>query len=442
MPGRLEFDLAFGRPGRRRDDDEPMRMLVLGDFSGRPSSERPPLGNRPILRVDMDTFDDVMRRIAPRAELPTGEIAFERIDDFHPDHLFTRVEAFEALRRLRSQPPAGSGDDLGRLLGKAASAPAPVTPSPSGLDALIQQAVAPHIVKDTPIEHRVHAAAVDAAMAEQMRTVLHDPAFQALESAWRGIHWLISNLEFDGPLSLHLLDVTREEMLEDLVAAERQVAKTALYGAVVERSQPEESRGAVLVGLLIFGSSPTDVGLLGALGLIASRAGGPFLGSANPVLAAGDEQELAAFQALRHSDAARWIGLATPRVLLRMPYGKGSDPIESFAFDEFLGEPAANELLWGDASLATALLIGRAFNARGWDMEPGDEREIGDLPAYTFTRDGERVMQPCAERLLADGQIDALIKAGLIPIAGRRDRNSVMAVRFQSIADPPAPLTW
>jgi type VI secretion system protein ImpC len=136
-------------------------------------------------------------------------------------------------------------------------------------------------------------------------------------------------------------------------------------------------------------------------------------------------------------------------VLLRLPYGTLTDPIESFAFEEIAhdlvwgppsGGPFPREFLWGCASLAVALLIGRAFNARGWEMEPGDEREIGGLPAYTFTRDGERQMLPCAERLLNERQMDGLIQAGLIPIAGRRDRNSVVAVRFQSIADPPAPL--
>ena len=68
--------------------------------------------------------------------------------------------------------------------------------------------------------------------------------------------------------------------------------------------------------------------------------------------------------------------------------------------------PVQEEFLWGNASLATALLIGKAFTARGWDMEPGDEREIGDLPAYTFARDGEREMQACAERFLTERQIE------------------------------------
>jgi predicted component of type VI protein secretion system len=75
-------------------------------------------------------------------------------------------------------------------------------------------------------------------------------------------------------------------------------------------------------------------------------------------------------------------------------------------------------------------------------MEPGDEREIGNLPAYTFVRDGEREMQPAAERFLAESQIEAMLQAGLVPLASRRDSHAVVAIRFQSVADPPAPLAW
>jgi predicted component of type VI protein secretion system len=196
------------------------------------------------------------------------------------------------------------------------------------------------------------------------------------------------------------------------------------------------------VALFRFGPSDDDIGLLGSLGVIASKAGGPFLADADLALAAGDAPASAAWQRLRRSEAARWIGLAAPRVLVRMPYGKVSNPIEAFAFEEILGEPAHEQLLWGHACVAAALLIGRAFTARGWEMEPGDEREIGDLPAYTFVRDGERELQPCTERLLNEALMSTMLQVGLLPIAGRRNANSAVAVRFQSVADPPAPLAW
>jgi hypothetical protein len=57
-------------------------------------------------------------------------------------------------------------------------------------------------------------------------------------------------------------------------------------------------------------------------------------------------------------------------------------------------------------------------------------------------RDAEREMQACAERFLSGSQTEALLKAGLMPIASRRDRNAVVVVRFQSVSDPPAPLAW
>jgi len=444
MPGRLEFDLGFGRSGRPRDETEPMRLLVLGDFSGKAATERAPLASRPAPRVDIDNLDDVMRRLAPRVSVPAGEIRFEQIDDFHPDRLYARLDLFKALREARTRPPASSDDLLGRLLGKPAESGAPPAASPGGLTGLIRDIVAPHIVKDTSAQTETYVAAVDAAIAQQMRALLHAPAFQSIEAAWRGVRWLVSSLELDEQLQLHLFDVTREELLADIVAAQGTLAQTGVYRAVVDRSRnvPGGERWSALVGLMQFGPSDADIGLLAALGLIASQAGGPLLAGADLTLAGDDAGALVGWQALRRSEAARWIGLAAPRVLLRMPYGKGSDPIEAFAFEEFAGPPVQDELLWGHASLAMAWLIGRSFIARGWDMEPGDEREIGDLPAYTFVRDGEREMQPCGERPLSESQTNTLLKAGLVPIASRRDRNAVVAIRFQSVADPPAPLAW
>ena len=420
MPERLKFDLGFGRPGRRRDDGEPMRLLVLGDFRGH--GERPALSSRPTQQVDVDSLDDVMQRLAPRLNLTVGELQFRRIDDFHPDRLYERLELFQALREKRARPPAEGDDLLARLIGGSRQHKAPSPPPLRGIDALIHNVVAPHIVKDTTAQTRMFIAAVDA--------------------AWRGIHWLVSNLELDENLQVHLFDISREELLSDVVGAKGQIPDTALHRSLVDRwrNVPGAHGWSAFVGLFQFGPSDKDVGLLAALGLIASQAGGPLLAAADQQLAEDDEVALAGWLALRRSEAAPWIGLAAPRILLRMPYGRRSDPVESFTFEEFEGPPIHEQLLWGHGSLALALLIGRGFTERGWAMEPGDQREIGDLPAYTFTREGEQVMQPCAERFLNEREIQALLDAGLVPVVSRRDRNAVVAVRFQSISQPPAPL--
>ena len=446
MPGRLQFDLQLGRPAPARTGGSrrgPMRLLVVGDFSARPAAERPPLGERPTHRVDLDNLDAVIARLAPRLNLPAGELRIGGLDDFHPDSLYARLDLFEALRQARAKPPQTGGDLLGPLLGKPAAAAAPTAaPAATGLDALIQRIVAPHIVQDTSAQAKPYLAAVDAAIAEQMRELLHEPALQALEAAWRGVQWLIASLELDENLQLHLFDVSRDELLADVIAAQGQLAQTGLHRALADRwrNVPGGEGWSLIAGLYRFGRSDADIGLLAALGLIASQAGGPFIAGADPALAGDDAAALAGWNTLRHSEAAPWIGLAAPRVLLRLPYGKGSDPISAFAFEEVVGAPVHEQFLWGNPSLAVALLMGRAFSLNGWEMEPGDEREIGDLPAYTYLQDGEKELQACAESYLGEQGGQALLDAGLMPVLSHRHRNAVTVMRMQSVAEPAAAL--
>jgi type VI secretion system protein ImpC len=444
MPARMEFNFDLGRTEAPRDtlrsnDGAPMRLLVLGDFSGRAAADRPPLASRPTHRVDVDNLDDTLRRLAPRVSLPAGELRFEEMEDFHPDALYARFDLFDALRQARAKPPASGGD----LLGSSAAVAAPASAAPAtGLDAFIQSIVAPHIVPDTSAQTKSYTNAVDAAIAEQMRKLLHESAFQRIEAAWRGVQWLIANAELDEDLQLHLFDVTRDELLADVVAANGQLTQTGLYRALADRwrNVPGGQSWSALVGLYRFGAGDTDVGLLAALGLIAAQAGGPLLAEADPALANTEAVQLAGWQALRRSEAAPSIGLAAPRLLLRLPYGKGSDPVAGFAFEEIVGTPVHEEFLWGNPGLAVALLIARAYSTRGWQFEPGDEREIGDLPAYTFMHDGEKELQACAETYLGDQGGQALLQAGLMPLLSHRHRNAVTVMRFQSVAEPAAAL--
>src|SRR5262245_29145408 len=108
MAARMNFDVGFGPSGRRREETAPMRLLVLGDFSRTPVSERPLLATRPTHRIDVDSLDDVIGRLRPKLALPAGEIAFARIDDFHPDQLVGRLEVFKALGEKRTHPAAST----------------------------------------------------------------------------------------------------------------------------------------------------------------------------------------------------------------------------------------------------------------------------------------------------------------------------------------------
>jgi type VI secretion system protein ImpC len=468
MPASLQFEFNPTPRQRPRDSGGPLRILLLGDFSGRPAAERAPLAGRPTMRVDLDSIDTVLRRLAPRVSVGGTEVDFEELEDFHPDALLQHVPVFDRLRQTRQRlqnpatfaqaaaelgmappapagaAPAGAGGDLlaGLLGGKPAGAGAAAPTPAAGIDAFVRNIAGASSVPDTTAQKAQLVATVDAAIAAEMRGLLHDGAFQSLEAAWRGVQWLVQGLELDDALQLHLFDVTRDELLADVVAAGGRLAETGLHRALADRwrNVPGGEGWSLLTGLYTFGPGDTDIGLLAALGLLASQAGGPLVASGHPSLALAEPAALAGWQALRGSEAAPWLGLAAPRVLLRLPYGKRSDPVSAFAFEEFAGAPEHGHFLWGAGSLAVAMLIGRAFMARGWEMEPGDEREIGDLPAYTFERDGESDMQACAEQYLGEEAGLALLAAGLMPVLSHRNRNAVTVMRMQSIAEPPQAL--
>lgn len=454
----MSFDLGLGPRGATpREPDAPMRLLLLADFSGAPAAERPPLAQRPSLRVDLDTFDAVMARLAPRATTALGELRLGSLEAFHPDALFTRLPLFAALRAARTQPPPASnstapagGEPASLLSGLLGGTPAGVasagTPRSAGdaIDALVRQIIAPHVVPDRAHETKAYLAAVDSAIAEQMRRLLHDPAFQAREAAWRGAQWLVANLELDETLQLHLFDVAREELLADLVAANGQLAQTGLYAALAgRRQQPGAQPWSALIGLdARFGASDADTGLLAALGLVAAQAGGPFIAAGDPALALAEAPNAANWSALRSSEVARWIGLVAPRLLLRRPYGARDDQTEAFAFEELGNTPDDAHYLWGSGALACALALGCGYrSAEGWDFSPADFRDIDDLPSATrLDRHGERELVPSAERFLSDAEAEGWLAAGLMPLLSHRNRNAALLMRVQSIAQPGAAL--
>ena len=482
-------------------DDRPLRILVLGDFGGTAASstgaERQEIVKRSLAAVDIDNFDQVLARHAPTLCLSSGEVVvFKSLDDFHPDRLVERLDLFQSLRELRrrlrdpatfpaaaaelrqassneanddaaaktqaAEPTAESDGDLfSRLLGAPArKAPTSSTEAKAGVDLskLIRDVVQPHIVPEAAADQQQLVASVDQAIAAEMRGVLHDPSFQALEAKWRGVSWLLNELEFGEDLQLCLLDVTRDELQQDLSAASNDLTASGLYQRVVaQEANPDGGRPwSLIVGLYTFSHGEADSGLLAALGAVASQAGGPFIAAASPRVlgcqslvespdpkdwTATAEDDARAWTALRQSPVARWLGLALPRVLLRLPYGERTDEVEHFAFEEMISPPEHDHYLWGNPALACAWLLGQSFLQRGWSMEPGDLLEIGDLPAHSYESQGEVELQPCAEVRLTERAAEAMTACGLMPLMSFKNRNAVRLFRFQSLADPPGPLS-
>ncbi len=439
----------------RPEPDTPFRILVAGDFSGGAGRNRKPI------EVDRDNFDSVLARLAPSLRLDFGSVelpvAFRELEDFHPDRLFEKLSPFQALRGLRRrladpktfretaaqlapQPaqPRGearnvSGADLLReMMGDAphaAAGPAPAQ-AKSDFDRMLSEMVSKYtIAKDDPRQPEM-IAQTDAAITGEMRAVLHHPAFQSLEAAWRGLYFLIRRLETGEDLKLYVMDLPAEQLLTSEGLGElRRVAVTESTGTIGGLPW------ALIVGLYSFGGEHEAI--LSQIAGIARSAGAPFLSG----LAADVVGLKSAFEELRRSPAARWVGLAMPRILLRMPYGKNSDETETFAFEEMPNPPEHERYLWGNPALAVACLLGESFNRYGWQMRAGALRDVDGLPLHLYEADGEKKLKPCAEILMTEDAAEVLLDRGFIPVASIKDSDTVRVVRFQSMASPNAPLS-
>ena len=478
MPVKISFDhialSAGGKPPPSKPrGDAPFRILVIGDFSGRESrGAGGPLAGRRAVAVDSDNFNDVLARMKPALALPDGSgISFAALDDFHPDRIFERVPLLQKLRETREalRDPAGAGraaakvaswagpapvekpaesdaETLARLLGGAPRGlPSQASAAAGGVQDLIRQIVAPHVVASADPKVAAMTAAVDAAIGAQMRAILHQPAFQALEAAWRGVDFLVRHLDTDETLTLHLLDASKAELAADLRGAD-DLARSAIFATLVEETvhSPGGVPWAIIAGDYTFGSGDEDAELLARLAKVSASAGAPFLaGAANEFVEAATANRrdtTEAWQAVRALREASSIGLAAPRFLLRLPYGRETEPVERFDFEEMPGPPAHGAFLWGSAAFACACLLGQSFRENEWDMSPGDALELGGLPAPVFSEEGEKKMLPCAGRWLTDGHAENLLAFGLMPLVSIRGREAVRVVRFQSIAQPLAAL--
>lgn len=424
------------RPARAAED-APFRVLVAADFSGRAArglvETGAALGERKVFRVDLDSLDATIARLEPQFRLRDGDvIRLRELDDLLPDTLFARISRFanlkdaaeaDARRRENTRPDAGL---LERILeGSAQEEAAVVEGGPDG-------------------------------PTELMRTILGNGAFRTLEAAWRGVDFLLRRLDVDGPLTLHLLDLSPEELRADLLAGD-DLGRSGLHRLLVEKTvgTPGVEPWAAFVLLGSFGPSKEDAEALGRLARIAAKAGTAVLAGAEPGLvgcasfagkadpddwAAPSGEGAEAWAALRKLPESRYVGLALPRLLLRLPYGKETNAVEAFDFEELSSPPAHEEYLWGSPALALALLLGEAFLEDGWGLRPGSAQEISGLPFALVEEDGEKHAVPCAEALFTVRAMNAVTEKGLMPLLTMKGTDTVRLATFRSIAEGDAEL--
>lgn len=302
-------------------------------------------------------------------------------------------------------------------------------------------------------------AAIDAKLTEQVNAIMHHEDFQQLESAWRGLSYLVNNTETDETLKIKVFNISKKELGRTL----KKFRGTAWDQSPIFKKVYEEEFGqfggepfGLLVGDYYFDHSPMDTQLLGDMAQVAAGAHAPFIAAANPSvmqLETWDElanprdltkifqtPEYAAWRSLRESEDSRYIGLAMPRFLARLPYGAKTEPVEEFAFEEDTAGAHSEKYTWANSAFAMATNITRAFKLYGWTtqirgVESGGAVE--GLPTHTFPSDDGGMMMKCpTEIAIADRREAELAKNGFMPLIYKKNSDFAAFIGAQSLQKP------
>nr|WP_299045277.1 type VI secretion system contractile sheath large subunit [uncultured Tateyamaria sp.] len=483
--------LSALRPERDSLHRPTFRIAFFGDFTGRAARGLMETGDamadRKPIELDVDTVEDVIEGFATTLCLPIGkdgggiDVKLGGLDDLHPDELYDNVEIFDALAGLRQQLNVGSMadraienlkawsgtygtpvqipkqsasnsvpanlklSDFRALIGDTRGVQTPASP----IDDMIARIVGPHIVKAPDAGVDAMKAAVDAALSSAMRLVLHHPDFQAVEAQWRSLDLLARRIETDSTLQIVLYDVSAEELAADL-AAQEDLAKSGLFRLLTDVLDPEEGAGgfSALFGLYTFEETPPHAELLARIGLVAAHVDAPFFAAMSPGYldtAAEDRHPLVAktWDTLRALPEAAYIGLASPRFLLRQPYGAKSDPIAPFAFEEFTPQEGLRSLLWANPVVLVAVLLAATRKKDGKAMDLGSLMSLGDLPFhYVSDRYGDQVALPSTERNLTSDPAQLTLARGYMPVVWMKGRNEVRLGSFRSLGGDEITGPW
>lgn len=303
--------------------------------------------------------------------------------------------------------------------------------------------------KDTAVMINRRVAQIDELLSRQLNEIMHDSEFQKLEASWRGLNYLVSKTETSTSLKLRLLPITQKELLNDLTKA-TDFDQSNLFKKVYEEEYG--TFGGHPYGMLIgdyeFGRHPQDIELLERLSNVAAAAHAPFIAAAGPKLfdmgsftelggprdlaKIFESTELIKWRAFRSSEDSRYVTLTLPHILMRLPYGPDTSPVDEFNFVEDVTGKDHSRYLWGNAAYALGLRITTAFAKYKWcgairGVEGGGLVEGLDI--HTFkTDDGEIAMKCPTEIAITDRREKELNDLGFISLCYRK--NDAVAAFF------------
>jgi type VI secretion system protein ImpC len=327
------------------------------------------------------------------------------------------------------------------------------------LKTLTQEALSGTITFDKNLAQTFNKAiaAIDQKISKQLNAVMHHPKFQKLEGTWRGLNYLVMNSETGSTLKIRVINMPKKDLQKDLSKAV-EFDQSQLFKKIYENEFgiPGGEPYGALVGDYEFTNHPEDIEMLSSVSNVAAAGFCPFISAASPNMFGFESftdlskprdmekifesVEYAKWKSFRESDDSRFVTLAMPRVLSRLPYGAATKPIEEFEYEEGPADPVTgapkpmkhDEYCWMNASYVLAGRLTDAFSQHGWctairGAEGGGK--VSDLPSHTFVSDDGDSDQQCPTEIgITDRREAELSKLGFLPLC--HYKNSDYAVFF------------
>ena len=315
------------------------------------------------------------------------------------------------------------------------------------------------ISKDVESSIKYWIGEIDKKLSAQLNEVMHTPEFQKLEGTWRGLHYLVHQSETGENLKIRVLNVSKKELFKDLERA-AEFDQSSLFKRIYEEEygQLGGKPYGMLVGDYEFSRTPEDVSLLKMISGVAAASHAPFVANSSPKMfnmdsfaelggprdlaKIFDSVEYASWKSFRESEDSRYVALAMPRVLSRLPYGADFKTVSEFNFEEAVDGRDHDKYAWMGAAWAYASRITDAFAQSGWmartrGVEGGGKVE--GLPVHTFpTDDGDVAMKCPTEIAITDRREFELANLGFLPLSHHKGSDFAVFIGAQSCQKPKA----
>ncbi|MFA5529991.1 MAG: type VI secretion system contractile sheath large subunit [Thiohalomonadaceae bacterium] len=307
-------------------------------------------------------------------------------------------------------------------------------------------------------------AAIDNAISRQLSAIMHTEQFQKLEGSWRGLHYLVMHSETSAALKLRMMNISKKELGKDLEKAV-EFDQSQIFKKIYE-SEFGTAGGepySVLIGDFEFSNHPADIDMLTSMSNVAAAGFCPFIAAADPKMFGFDSftelskprdlekifdsAEYLKWRSFRDSEDSRFVTLAMPRVLARLPYGQATKPVEAFNFEETALDEKGRQLenhhddyCWMNAAYAMGATLTRSYAEYGWctsirGAEGGGKVE--GLPSHVFVSDDGDTDQKCPTEIgITDRREAELSKLGFLPLCHYKNTDYAVFFGAQTTQKP------